>query len=179
MNALRGTMLGLVIVVGGLACSAQQVLIPFEQIQKDAQLTSALTLPANENAIGLYSSSSLAIVSSESSSSGSGFTRGTATPLRHRSIGSKFYLLNGLSFGMAALDVEMTQHCLATHKCREGNPLMPSSHAAALGISFSLVGSGTWVSYRLKKSQSRTWWIAPTGGIASHAVGLVTGLMNR
>jgi hypothetical protein len=182
MNELRGTMLGLVIVMGGVACSAQQVTIPFEKIEKDAQLSATLTLPANDTASGLYSSSvSSATTPSESSgfASGSGFTRGTPTPVRRRGLGSNFFLLNGLSFGMAIMDVEMTQHCLSTHKCREGNPLMPSSQAGALSVNLALTGAGTWISYLLKKHESHSWWIAPTSGIGSHTVGVATGLMHR
>ena len=43
--------------------------------------------------------------------------------------------------GMADLDVEKTQHCIANHQCVEGNPLMPSAHVDQLGINFALVGN--------------------------------------
>jgi hypothetical protein len=175
MNALRGTILGLAIVWGASTCSAQQEAIPFEKIAKDAQLSATLTLTGNEPSSEFYSSR----VSSESSNSGSGFTRGTSVPVRRRTLGPSFYLLNGLSFGIAALDVELTQHCISTHKCHEGNPLIPSSHAGALGISFALVGSGTWASYQMKKHESHIWWIAPISGIAGHTVGVTSGLIHR
>jgi hypothetical protein len=175
MNPLRGTILGLAIAWGASTCSAQQETIPFEKIAKDAQLSATLTLPGNEASNEFYSSRTL----SESSSSSLGFARGNPAPVRRRTLGASFYLLNGLSFGMAALDVELTQHCISTHKCREGNPLIPSSHAGALGISFALVGSGTWASYQMKKHESHIWWIAPISGIAGHAVGVTSGLIHR
>lgn len=90
-----------------------------------------------------------------------------------------FFLLNGLHLGLAVLDVEMTQHCLANHHCVEGNPLMPSSHAGQLGINFALVGYGTFISYRLKKQGSKLWVLSPAAGIAAHAVGVASGIENR
>ena len=51
--------------------------------------------------------------------------------------------LNGLHLGLAVLDVELTQHCIANHHCVEGNPLMPSSHAGQLGMNLALVGYGS------------------------------------
>jgi len=117
--------------------------------------------------------------SASSGSSGAGFTRTTPTATRRRTLGASFYLLNGIDLGMAVLDVEMTQHCIATHKCREGNPLMPSSQAGALSMSIGLVGVGTWASYRLKKHESRIWWLSPTSGIAGHFVGVASGLIHR
>ena len=42
--------------------------------------------------------------------------------------------------GMADLDVEKTQDCIANHQCVEGNPLMPSAHVDQLGINFALFG---------------------------------------
>jgi len=182
MNAPRGTTLGLVIVMGGLACSGQQAKVPFEKIVRDAQLTATLTLPGNDASSELYSSSIFSGTESSEpsgSSSSSGFIR-PASPIRtHRPIASSFYLLNGAHLGMAVLDVELTQHCISTHQCREGNPLMPSSQAGALSMSIGLVGVSSWASYRLKKHQSNMWWVTPTGGIAGHVVGIATGLMHR
>jgi len=58
--------------------------------------------------------------------------------------------LNGLHLSVAIFDVEMTQHCIAVHHCREGNPLMPSSLAGELGVGFALVGYGAVVSYEFQ-----------------------------
>jgi len=178
MNRVRGAMLSLAIAMGGCACSAQQTTVSFRQIEKDAKLSATLSLPDSE----LSSSLDAGILSSglaSSGFSGAGFTRTTPTAARHRTLDTSFYLLNGVDLGMAVLDVEMTQHCIATHKCREGNPLMPSSQAGALSMSIGLVGVGTWASYRLKKHESRIWWLSPTSGIAGHFVGVASGLIHR
>jgi hypothetical protein len=80
---------------------------------------------------------------------------------------------------MAVFDVEMTQHCLADHHCAEGNPIMPSSHAGQLGVSFAMFAYGAGTSYWLKKHHSRFWWTAPVVGIGAHAAGVATGFAHR
>jgi len=90
-----------------------------------------------------------------------------------------FFLVNGLHLGMALLDVEMTQHCLADHHCKEGNPLMPSSQAGQLSVSFAAFAYGSGMSYWLKKRHSRFWWTVPTAGIVAHTAGAATGLAHR
>jgi hypothetical protein len=52
---------------------------------------------------------------------------------------SKFFLMNGIHLGMSVFDVEMTQRCIASHHCREVNPVMPSSHAGQLSVNFAIV----------------------------------------
>jgi hypothetical protein len=79
---------------------------------------------------------------------------------------------------MAVFDVELTQHCIATHKCSEGNPLMPSSQAGALSVNLAIVGYGSYVSYRLKKHHSRMWMVSPVVSIAAHSVGVASGLAH-
>jgi len=91
---------------------------------------------------------------------------------------SKFFLINSLHLGMAALDVELTQHCIASHQCREGNPLMPSSQAGQLSISIGYVALGSCASYWLKKRKSPHWWLPPAAGITGHAAGIATGLRD-
>jgi hypothetical protein len=173
MKALQGTLLGMAIVVGGLRCIAQDKTIPIRQIERDAQLSARVAAPPGEATIGHSS----AIVPGSSSSAGFVYVpRAIRTP---RTMSRGFFLLNGLHLGLAVLDVEMTQHCLANHHCVEGNPLMPSSHAGQLGINFALVGYGTFISYRLKKQGSKLWVLSPAAGIAAHAVGVASGIENR
>jgi hypothetical protein len=73
----------------------------------------------------------------------------------------------------------MTQHCIADHHCREGNPLMPSSLGGQLAINIALVGYGSISSYWLKKHHSHFWWTAPVAGIAAHSAGAATGFENQ
>lgn len=72
-------------------------------------------------------------------------------------------------------DVEMTQHCIAVHKCREANPVMPSSQAGQLSVNFALVAFQGWSSYWLKKHHSSGWWIPLVAGTVVHSVGVATG----
>jgi len=92
---------------------------------------------------------------------------------------SKFFVMNGLHLGFAIIDVELTQHCLASHQCREGNPLMPSSQAGQLSIGIGYVSLAALASYQLKKHKSPYWCLPPAGGIAGHTAGIITGLDHK
>ncbi len=182
MNAVPGTMLGLAIAMGGLACSAQQPLIPFAQIERDAQLSARLTAPDNETAINLssssFSSSSLSPGVVAAAPSAASFVRVPPAKVP-RTVDSKYYLFNGLHLAMAGLDVAMTQRCIASHNCREGNPLMPSSLAGQLSVNLALVGYSSFISYKLKKHGSRLWWTSPAVGVVAHGVGVATGIAHQ
>ena len=80
---------------------------------------------------------------------------------------------------MALFDVEMTQHCIADHHCKEGNPMMPSSQAGQLSVSFGTFAYASATSYWLKKHKSRLWALAPTVGITAHSAGVVSGFAHR
>ncbi len=157
--------IGIAVLMGGCACFAQQTPIPFEQIQRDAQLSAmrmtpnsdlaSLSLP--ESAPGVSSSAAPSLpLSPASASSSAGFTRAPAVR-SPRTLDARYLWLNSLHLALAVSDTEMTQHCIADHHCREGNPLMPSSLAGQIGIDFALVGYGSFISYRLKKHGSHFW----------------------
>ena len=58
MNAVQGTILGLVIAMGGRACSAQVATIPSGQIERDGSETLArITVPIKQPPDSLFSSS--------------------------------------------------------------------------------------------------------------------------
>ena len=176
MNATQGTILSLGLVLGGLACSAQETTIPIRQIEREAmkvQLSAKAEVPGNEAAVGHANGMLLG------SSSSSGFIFVPPAAKRPRTASPGFFLLNGLHLGMAVFDVEMTQHCIANHHCVEGNPLMPSSHAGQLGVNFALVGYGAFISYKLKKQENRLWTLSPVVGIAAHTAGVATGFAHR
>jgi hypothetical protein len=174
MKALQGAMLSLAVAMSGLMCPGQDNKIPFMQIQREARFSASASIPANEAAVG--HSDGMLPESSSSSSAGSVFV--TPTAKVPRTFGPRFFLLHGLHLGMAVLDVELTQHCIANQHCVEGNPLMPSSHAGQLGMNFALVGWGTFVSYKFKKQGSKLWVLSPTVGIAAHTLGIATGIAH-
>jgi len=103
----------------------------------------------------------------------------SAAIARSRTANRRYFLLNGLAAGMAVFDVEMTQRCIADHRCLEANPVMPSSHLGQLSVNFALAAYGAWWSYRLKKQHSKVWWIFPTTGIAVHSAGVATGFEHQ
>ena len=172
MNAVNGTMLCLAVAMGALTCSAQDATIPIRQIERDAQLSAKLAAPGDEAAV----SHSNGIPSG--SSSAADFLLAPPADKAPRTLSRGFFLLNGLHLGMAAFDVATTQRCIADHQCKEGNPLMPSSLAGQLSVDFAYVGWGTFVSYRLKRHGSKLWWLSPTVGVASHAVGVASGFAH-
>lgn len=103
-----------------------------------------------------------------------------AMPVIPRSpLSGKYLLWNGLHLGMAVFDVEMTQRCIANHHCREGNPIMPSSRGAQIGVSLGAVAYAAGTSYWLRKHHSRFWWTAPVAGIVTHTVGVASGFAHR
>jgi hypothetical protein len=173
MNAVNGTMLCLAVAMGALACSAQDATIPIRQIERDAQLSWEPATPGSEAAVSHSNG-----IPSGSSSSAAGFVLAPPAYKAPRTLSRGFFLMNGLHLGMAAFDVAMSQRCIADHQCREGNPLMPSSLAGQLSANFAYVGWGTFVSYRLKRHGSKLWWLSPTVGIASHAVGVASGFAH-
>jgi hypothetical protein len=177
MSAMQFAMLGLAISMASSACPAQGVAIPFGQIERDAKLEASLRAPDSETSASTSSSSIFPGVASPTPFV-AGVERGPAAPVAPRILDSKFYTLNGLHLGMAVFDVGMTQHCIAVHQCREGNPLMPSSLAGQLSMDFAFVGYSSFVSYRLKKHRSSMWWLSPTVGAAAHAVGVTTGIAH-
>jgi hypothetical protein len=178
MNMMHRVMFSLAIVIGGWTCAAQQVTIPFQQIAHDEQMIAALPPPGGELFSNLSSSSSFPAAPKPFAAGGDGFIA-PASPIESRTADGKYFLFNGMNLGMAVLDVEMTQRCIANHSCREGNPLMPSSHAGQLSINFAFVCYSSFVSYRLKKRGPTLWWLTPTIGITAHSVGVTTSIMHN
>ena len=169
MKIAHGAILGLAIAIGGLFCSAQDATIPFRQIERDAQLSARLTVPADDAAI----SRAYAMPSESSAAASFVFVpRATETP---KTLSKGFLFINSLHLGMSAFDIAMTQHCIADYHCREGNPLMPSSLAGQVGVDLAYVGYGTFVGYRLKKHGNKLWLLSPSVGIAAHAFGVASG----
>jgi hypothetical protein len=170
-------MLGLVLTMGAWTCYAQDAPVPFGQIEHDALIASTHSLPDGtffENSF----STSLSMGGAPAEPLAGGFSRAPAVRIQH-SIGSSFYLFNGLHLATAALDVELTHRCIETHQCREVNPLMPSNLAGALSVNFAFVGYGSYLSYHLKKHDAHRWWLSPAIGTAGHIVGIGTGIAHQ
>ena len=172
MKALQRMILCLAIATSGILCPAQDSQIPFRQIEKEAQLSARAGIPPNE--IAAVRESAMLPESSSSSS----FVLVRPSFKQSRTLSPGFILLSGMHLGLAVLDVELTQHCIANDNCVEGNPLMPSSHAGQLGVNLALVGYGSFVSYKLKKQDRKLWLLSPTIGISMHTLGIATGIAH-
>jgi hypothetical protein len=181
MNTAHASMLGVAMALGGWACAAQEAKIPFAQIEHQGQFSASLAMPGDAALANpaprteSSSNSSSTITSLEPSMAG--FVRVPAVS-RRRVFTPGYLLFNGAHLGMAILDVDLTQHCIADHHCQETNPMMPSSEAGQLGVVLGLAGYSYFVSYKLKKQGSRLWWIAPAMGVATHTAGAATGLAH-
>ena len=177
MNRLCAAVVGLSLAWGVSGkeptCLAQNAKVPFKQIERDAQLSANLMLPDAEATV----SRSNEAYFSPATSAGSIYVQPTYKP--SRIFDFKFFLVNGLHIGVTALDVGLTQHCIANHHCREGNPLMPSSLGGQLAVNSALVGTSVLVSYRLKKQNSKIWLLSPVIGLSAHSAGAITGFLNR
>lgn len=172
MKTACGALLGMVAFWGTVAASAQ------DYAQKAAELQDMPAAQATDEA-----EPGDALPSGRwHAGEGNAFadTRVKAVDSRHvRIVDAKYLLVNGLHLGLAIADTEMTQHCIAEQRCREGNPLMPSSHAGQLAVDLGFVAYGSAMSYWLKKHKSTLWWLPAAGGAAAHTAGLATGLLHR
>jgi hypothetical protein len=172
MKRIECIALGLTVALAGWTCSAQENPIPFERLHHDAELQTYFLAAAAD---GNSSSSAPA-----ASSSTTGFVYARPSPSVPRPVVTKsYFLLNGLHLGMALADVEMTQHCIANHRCKEGNPMMPSSEAGQIGINVGIFAYAAGSSYWLKKHKSPIWWMPPAVGIVAHTIGVASGLRFR
>src|SRR5579859_1262276 len=154
MNALQAMILGTVIATSGILSAAQNPQIPFRQIEMNARFSALAVIPPHE----IASARETALLPESSSSTGFVLVRPSFK--RSRTVTPGFIVLNSMHLGLAVLDVELTQHCIANQTCVEGNPLMPSSHASQLGVNFALVGYGAFVSYKLKKQDRKLWLLS-------------------
>lgn len=179
--------LGLSIVIGGVLSYSQQSPIPLRQIQRDAQL-SAMRTPSHsefagvslpEPAPGFSSSASLSLPSPAAMASSSAGIMRPPVFRSPRVLDARYLWFNGLDLALALSDIEMTQHCINEHTCREANPLMPSSQAGKIAVSLGFVGYSGVGSYWFKKHNSKAWWLPPTVAIAAHGLGLASGLAHR
>jgi hypothetical protein len=180
MNTLSRTLAILFLITTGTICAAQSTKIPFKQIERNAAADQSNLLLASNADV----SSSDAPVSgpftgnSAASTSSSSVYSLRPTYKRERVFDRKFFLVNGLHLGLAALDVGLTQHCIAAQRCIEGNPLMPSSLGGQVAVDAALVTSSAFISFYLKKQNSKMWWFSPSIGIGAHAVGAASGFRN-
>jgi hypothetical protein len=177
MNTSSRTLAILFLIAAGAMCTAQNTKIPFKQIERSAVAAqSNLLLASNAN----VSSSDAPVIGpaanySAASASSSSVNLLQPTYKKERVLDRNFFLVNGLHLGLAALDVALTQHCIAADRCEEGNPLMPSSLGGQLAVDAALVTSSAFISFHLKKQRSKMWWFSPSIGIGAHAVGAVSG----
>ncbi len=88
-----------------------------------------------------------------------------------RVVDRKFVLAMAIGTGLTIADIEVTQHCLQNHTCYELNPLIPRSRAGMYAANIPLNAAAYYLSYRLKSSGRKSWWIAPLGIIGAHGIG--------
>jgi hypothetical protein len=85
---------------------------------------------------------------------------------------AKFIGMSALAMGLTIADIESTQHCLGNGTCKELNPLMPHSRAGMYAVNIPINAAAMYLSYRLKASGRKAWWIAPLTITTAHGVGV-------
>ncbi|MFB3814275.1 MAG: hypothetical protein ACE14L_09190 [Terriglobales bacterium] len=93
-------------------------------------------------------------------------------PPKRKLVDKKFIALGILVFGLTALDVEMTQHCLKRRLCEELNPTLPRSHFGMYAVNTPVNAAVMYFSYRRRRSGKWGWWLAPVVDIGAHAAGV-------
>lgn len=194
MRYAHGLALGLVFLIWADPSSSQESSSPAVESSTPSQQNPTTTTKREVTVLpggSAKESSSLSLLAEVSGTKGTGVVPAAqayswsmassqpVSPVATRTLSPSFFLVNGLHLGMALFDVEMTQHCIANRHCQEGNPLMPSSRAGQIGVSFAAVAYGSSMSYWLKKRHSRYWWTIPTAGIVAHTAGAASGLAHR
>ncbi len=115
MNTRR-SLLCFLIAIGSIACSAQDAKIPFQQIERDAQLSASAAVPANETAVNR------SYELSPGSSTSASFVLPPPVYRPPRTLTRSFFFINGLHLGMAAFDVGMTSTALPIAIAGKGIP---------------------------------------------------------
>ncbi len=96
----------------------------------------------------------------------------TPQPPRPKLLDKKFLALGLLVFGLTALDVETTQHCLQRGICEELNPTLPRSHWGMYAVNTPVNVAVMYFSYRRRRSGKWGWWLAPLVDIGAHTAGV-------
>jgi hypothetical protein len=84
----------------------------------------------------------------------------------------KFIGLGAAVFGLTAMDLEMTQHCLHRGTCRELDPTLPNSHWGMYAVNTPVNLAVMYLSYRRRAAHKWDWWLAPAIDIGSHVGGV-------
>ncbi len=168
-----GLFLGISILIGASTCMAQDAPVPSKPLLRQSE-----TLVQSA---GLESAELSALSAMPSANSNSApisiVRRFPASRAQDKpKLGAGFYLLNGLNIGMTALDIGLSQHCIAQHRCTEANTLLPSSLAARISLIAAFTALGTYVSHRMKVRRNQLWWVPPFSGTVAHSVGVASGL---
>ncbi|MDE3199568.1 MAG: hypothetical protein KGN79_01505 [Acidobacteriota bacterium] len=175
MYAARGILINWILMMGAVLCAAQT---------KPAAWTKLPEAPQPQSRLATLSKPYLSDMNETSwkwkaNEDTSFAVTSSRTPRESRVIDKKYLLLNGLHLGLALADTEMTRACIDAHACREGNPLMPSSHAGQLAVDFGFFAYAAGTSYWFKKNHNGLWWLPAVGGSAAHTAGLITGLLHQ
>ncbi len=172
MNRAVLAALAISISVGSVRTYSEEAAIAAAQLPEEPQpqvllaaMTPAEALPASPMPFA-YSSSAI-------------HTTPPPSPVRSRVFDRRYVLLNVVNLAMTVLDIGMSQNCIAAKKCRESNPMMPSSRSGQISVSVALFTYSAGSSYFLKKRKSRVWYVAPIMGIATHTVGFASGMSHR
>jgi hypothetical protein len=93
-------------------------------------------------------------------------------PPRPKVVDKKFITLGALVFGLTAMDMEFTQHCLQRHTCVELDPTLPHSRWGMYAVNTPVNVAVMYLAYKRRATGKWGWWLAPLIDIGAHAAGV-------
>jgi hypothetical protein len=95
-----------------------------------------------------------------------------APPPRPKVLDKKFITLGALVFGLTAMDMEFTQHCLQRHTCVELDPTLPHSRWGMYAVNTPVNAAVMYLAYKRRATGKWGWWLAPLIDIGAHLGGV-------
>ena len=97
-------------------------------------------------------------------------------PLNLNAGDKQFWILTAANYASAVADTELTQACMRSGTCHEGNPLLPSGRKKAYPVQLGISTITNIISYKLMKSGYKYWYVPQVAIIGAHGVGITFGL---
>lgn len=72
----------------------------------------------------------------------------------------------------AITDMGLTQRCIRSGQCREGNPTLPSNTAGMFAVGDGETALSMWAFHRFRVAHPRLAVLIPAVNIAAHGVGI-------
>jgi len=88
------------------------------------------------------------------------------------------WIVHAANVAAAAADIETTQSCLRSGRCRESNPLMPSNRAGAYAAGIALAGVEAAIAEHERRRGHRVWWLSPLASAGVHTGAAISNVVR-